>query len=131
MPSFGQASKGHLLTCDERLQRVAREVVKNYDCSVWEGHRGEEDQTRYFRHGKSRVRWPNSKHNVRPSKAMHLLPHPFPGWENSKTFYFFGGYVVRTAEVLGIKLRWGGDWDSDYDLDDQKFMDLMHFELAE
>ena len=62
---------------------------------------------------------------------MHLLPHPFPGWENIKTFYFFGGYVVRTAEVLGIKLRWGGDWDSDYDLDDQKFMDLIHFELAE
>ena len=38
------------------------------------------------------------------------------------------GLVLGIAAVFGIKIRWGGDWDSDNDLNDQKFMDLAHFE---
>jgi len=30
---------------------------------------------------------------------------------------------------MGIRLRWGGDWDGDTELDDNKFDDLPHFEL--
>ena len=41
------------------------------------------------------------------------------------------GYIQATADKLGIKIRWGGDWDSDGDLDDQTFMDLGHFELVD
>ena len=43
----------------------------------------------------------------------------------------FAGYVQGVAEQLGIKIRWGGDWDSDFDFKDQTFNDLVHFELRE
>jgi peptidoglycan L-alanyl-D-glutamate endopeptidase CwlK len=33
---------------------------------------------------------------------------------------------------LGVKLRWGGNWDRDGEpVTDQDFQDLVHFELAE
>lgn len=35
------------------------------------------------------------------------------------------------AQSMCIEIRFGGDWDRDYDLDDQDFMDLVHFELIE
>jgi len=108
-----------------------REVVKTYDCSIREGHRGKELQNKYKKEGKSRLSWPNGLHNTIPSKAVHTVPYPFPGWEEKKlkSFYHFAGYVRRVAEEMGIKIRWGGNWDMDTDMNDQSFMDLIHFEV--
>ena len=132
MAKFGQSSEEHLKTCDPRLQMLFREVVQTYDCSVWEGHREEEAQNLYFRQGKSRLQWPDGPHNADPSKAVHVVPFPFPGWEEKKlkSFYHFAGYVRRVAEGMAIKLRWGGNWDRDTDMNDQSFMDLIHFEVV-
>ena len=33
------------------------------------------------------------------------------------------------AGKMKHRIRWGGDWDGDTDVKDQKFMDLPHFEL--
>ena len=33
--------------------------------------------------------------------------------------------------MLGVRLRWGGDWDSDLEVDDNDFDDLPHFELVD
>ncbi len=41
----------------------------------------------------------------------------------------FVGYVLGTASMMGVNLRWGGDWDGDRDLADQDFDDWPHFEL--
>ena len=39
-------------------------------------------------------------------------------------------HIMATAKRLGYNnMRWGGDWDKDFDLDDQTFNDLCHFEL--
>ncbi len=35
------------------------------------------------------------------------------------------------ASQMGTPLRWGGDWDGDTELRDQKFVDLPHFEVLE
>ena len=43
-------------------------------------------------------------------------------------FYYFGGYVLGTAQEMGIDIRWGGDWDGDRSISDQTFDDLVHFE---
>jgi len=37
---------------------------------------------------------------------------------------------MGVASQMGIKIRWGGDWDSDGSVCDNKFNDLVHFELA-
>ena len=39
------------------------------------------------------------------------------------------GFVMGIANTVGIKLRWGGDWDKDTELKDNKFNDLGHFEI--
>jgi len=130
MPNFGQKSSDNLSTAHPDLQLLFKAVVRDFDCSVLCGHRSEQEQNEVFQVGKSKVQFPESKHNQFPSMAVDVAPYPI-NWENLKRFYFFGGYVKKTAELLGIKIRWGGDWDSDTLTDDQKFMDLPHFELIQ
>ena len=50
-------------------------------------------------------------------------------YENMDRHYYFGGYVLATAEKLGLKVRWGGDWDGDRETKDQTVNDLVHFEV--
>jgi peptidoglycan L-alanyl-D-glutamate endopeptidase CwlK len=69
----------------------------------------------------------NSKHLT--GNAVDLAPYPID-WKNTKRFYHFAGIVLGVATEMGIRIRWGGDWDMDDDLDDQSFMDLVHFEIV-
>ena len=39
------------------------------------------------------------------------------------------GFVEGVAVMMGIKIRCGGDWDMDHDFDDQRLIDLPHYEL--
>jgi len=130
MPAFGRTSRSRLETCHPDLQRVFKKVVKTWDCSVLEGHRSKEKQDKLFSEGKSKVRWPNSKHNPEVSMAVDVAPYPID-WEDLGRFYMFAGYVLRVAEEEGVKLRYGGDWDGDGRTADQTFHDLPHFELEE
>ena len=41
MAKFGRKSRERLETCHEDLQDLFNEVVRFFDCSVLEGHRGE------------------------------------------------------------------------------------------
>jgi len=132
MPKFSLKSQDRLNTCHPLLQELFREVVKDDDCSIFEGHRNRRRQNEFFRQGKSRVKWPDGKHNVMPSMAVDAGPwlekKGIP-WDKPKQFYFFAGKVRAKARELGIQVRWGGDWDGDGDVTDQQFNDLPHWEL--
>ena len=130
MPKFSAISKERLATCDERLQRVFNEVVKYFDCMVIEGHRNQADQDKYYFQKKSKVRWPNGKHNKLPSHAVDVMPFPV-NWNDINRICYFAGFVMATALSMGIKLRWGKDWNGDTDLNDQKFQDGPHYEIME
>lgn len=130
MPKFSEISQARLATCDERLQRVFNRVIEHFDCIILEGHRGQEFQDLCFRLGKSKVKFPDGKHNSIPSKAVDVLPFPVD-WNDTLRMAFFAGYVVATAAEMGIKLRWGGDWDKDTQLKDEKFVDFPHFEIVD
>jgi peptidoglycan L-alanyl-D-glutamate endopeptidase CwlK len=130
MASFGVRSKTRLQEAHPDLQRLFERVVQNFDCAVIEGHRDEEKQNALFNSGQSKVQWPNSKHNSTPSMAVDVCPYPCD-WDDAQEFYFFSGYVLGIAKEMGIKIRWGGDWDQDLDINDQNFNDLVHFELVE
>lgn len=127
MYKFGSTSSRRLGECHEDIQKVFNEVIKIIDCSVLEGHRDKETQDHYFATGRSKVRFPNGKHNATPSDAIDAAPYPI-NWDDKERFYYFAGIVLGIAASLGVKLRWGGDWDRDNDLDDQTFDDLVHFE---
>jgi hypothetical protein len=126
--NYSKKSKKQLATCHPKLQELFNEVIKEYDCTIIIGHRNKKKQDEAFRTGASKKEFPFSKHNSHPSIAADVAPYPID-WNNTKRFYHFAGYVQATADRMGIKIRWGGDWDSDNDLDDQTFMDLVHFEL--
>ena len=128
MAKFGRNSRTRLATCDKQLQKLFNEVVKYFDCSVLVGFRGENEQNTAYKSGHSKVRWPNGKHNSKPSTAVDVAPYPID-WEDRERFIYFGGFVKGYAFRMGIPLRWGGDWDNDTSLSDNKFDDLVYFEL--
>jgi peptidoglycan L-alanyl-D-glutamate endopeptidase CwlK len=128
MPHFSQRSYERLKTCHPDLIRLFETVVRGFDCTVLEGHRGEQAQNDAYDKGYSKLRYPDSKHNKTPSLAVDVAPYPVD-WNDRERFYFFAGYVKGVAEELDITIRWGGDWDSDTHVHDQTFFDLPHFEL--
>ena len=128
MPRFSKRSLGRLETCDERLQELFKEVVKRFDCTIIEGHRGEERQNEAYREGNSKVKYPNGKHNKLPSIAVDVAPYPID-WSDRDRFHYFGGYVIGIAQQMGLNIRWGGDWDQDTKTKDNRFDDLVHFEI--
>ena len=130
MPFFSLNSLNNLETCDIQLQRLFKEVVKTYDCSVICGHRTKEKQNEAFKSNRSKLRYPKSKHNRFPSKAVDVIPYPVD-WNDVGAHYLFAGYVLRVAYEMNIKIRYGGDWDSDKKTEDQTFNDLPHFELID
>ncbi|MDX9730213.1 MAG: hypothetical protein RBT63_00445 [Bdellovibrionales bacterium] len=127
--NFSQRSKANLATCHEDLQRLFCEVVVKYDCTILEGHRGEAEQNAAFDRGDSKLQWPDGKHNKAPSLAVDVAPYPID-WKDLKRFAHFAGYVQATADRLGIKIRWGGDWNGDRNLTNDRFLDMVHFELV-
>jgi peptidoglycan L-alanyl-D-glutamate endopeptidase CwlK len=129
MPNFSDKSLAKLATSDPRLQRVFHEVVRNFDCTILEGHRNKERQNRMVAEGKSQVRWPDGKHNTVPSMAVDVCPYPIV-WDDRERQTLFAGYVLATAKAMGVNLRWGGDWDRDTEVRDNGFDDLVHFELV-
>ena len=114
MPKFGPKSRENLKTCHQDLQLLFNTVVREFDCSVTDGHRTAADQTAAFRAGKSKAKWPESKHNKNPSMAVDVVPYPVD-YEDINRFYRFAGYVQAKAEMLGIKVKWGGDFENLFD----------------
>ena len=130
MPRFGKKSRERLGTCDKRLQDVFNEVIKYVDCSILEGHRDEKRQDKLFEESKTKVRYPMGRHNSSPSRAVDVVPYPVD-WEDRERFHLFAGFVLGMAYRMGISLRWGGDWNQNFEVDDNKFDDFPHFELVD
>lgn len=150
MPRYGNRSERVLATVEPMLGTVMRHVIEWFDHSILVGHRNQSEQNRAFGDGRSRLPWPQSSHNSKPSFAVDAAPYS-PGkgvdWlipkfaklkqtdpelyariRNYGRYCYFAGAVMATGRELGVKLRWGGDWDGDTDLADQTFDDLVHFE---
>jgi len=136
MASYGKASLAKLETCHKEIQAVCFEVIPVFDHTIIWGARGEAEQTRAFEEGFSTKPWPESKHNAVPpglSDAVDIAPwhttKPHIRWDATNEFIYLAGHMMQTAAMLGIQLRWGGDWDRDHDLYDiNKPFDLGHFE---
>ena len=127
MPSFSKRSKTNLSQAHPDLQTLFNEVIKERDCSVICGERGEKAQNKAYAEGNSKKRYPDSKHNKKPSLAVDVVPWPLD-WNDIKGFKEFGEYVMRVYERMWgegkIKsvISWGGHW--------RTFKDYPHYEIA-
>ena len=128
MPRFGKRSRERLATCEKDLQMLLNEVIKYVDCSILEGHRGKDRQNSLFEEGKTKVKYPRGRHNASPSRAVDVVPYPID-WEDRERMTLFAGFVLGVASQMGIDIRWGGDWDKDFEVKDNMFDDFPHFEL--
>ena len=130
MPSFGSQSLSNRGTLHPKLKELVDEAIAIVDFSIIWGHRDEAAQNAAFDSGSSKKKWPYSRHNVLPSRAVDIIPYP-TGWRDLPQFYRLAGVIQALAYKLDLSIRWGGDWDSDGDFSDQLFNDLAHFELGE
>lgn len=137
MPQFGPTSRKRLLTCSPGLQLVMNTAIKSGpDFTVLEGHRPTAKQLEYYAKGRTtpgpivtHVDGVNrmSEHNYSPSRAADIAPWPID-WDDVSRFMVLGGYILAVANILKVPLRWGADWNRNYDTSDERFVDLPHFE---
>lgn len=117
---FSKRSIANLKQCHEDLQRVMNEVIKDFDITVICGHRGEKEQNEAYNSGNSNAKFGESKHNSFPSMAVDIVPYPLD-WNDIPRFEEMGEVVMRKADELGIKIKWGRDFKG--------LKDYPHFEL--
>ena len=126
MPRFGQASQRRLKGINTKLVNVLNQAIKHFDFIVIEGKRSLETQKEYVAKGASKTL--ESKHLE--GKAVDIAPYPID-YDDEERFVYLGGFILGVASQLGVKLRWGLDWDNDTYTKDTSFRDIGHFEIRE
>ncbi len=129
MYKYSKTSRKRLDSCHPELQRLFNSLIEDYDVSIICGHRSKAEQDKAVADGASKTRYPNSKHNSMPSLGIDAALYPI-NWNDHGRHYMFVGIVRERAKQLGIPIRCGADWDSDFATNDQTFNDLVHFEYA-
>ncbi len=61
--------------------------------------------------------------------AADMAPYPVD-WNDRNRFFYLAGIVKGCAARLGLKVRWGGDFNQDQNFRNDSFVDLPHFELV-
>ena len=120
---WGKKSKDLLATCDKRLQDMANMMLarSEFDLTVTDGYRGEEDQNWAYVNGKSKAKFGQSKHNYFPSKAIDICPYPI-NWDTKDVrWQEMALNAMWCAGKLGFEITWGGSFKT--------FKDMPHFEL--
>jgi len=128
MYKFGSRSRKAMKNIHPDLKKILNEVIKHVDCSVLEGQRSQERQDKLYEQGRTKVKYPNGRHNDSPSNAVDVVPYPID-WDDRERFHLFAGFVLGIAKSMGINLRWGGDWNQNFEVDDNQFDDFPHFEI--
>jgi len=120
MSQWSLTSARRLETCHEDLIIGFDEVLQVRDCSVLYGFRNERDQNMLFDRGFSRVMWPNSRHNIKRSEGIDVMPYPVD-YNDINGMYHFAGIVKGVFYELGIDIEWGGEFKG--------FFDGAHYQL--
>lgn len=136
---FGTRSKAVRATLHCDLQAIVDKALSYgiYDFGLTCGHRTVEQQQQLFAEGKTHIDGISrlGKHNQTPSEAVDFIPSPgeingINVWSDKQRFAVIAGLLMAAAAELGIKVRWGGDWDGDGNNADSRLHDMPHLELV-
>ena len=119
---LSKTSRQKLQTCHSDLIKLIEAVAETEKCAVICGFRGRHEQEKAYMAGKSKAKWGQSKHNLKPSHAVDVVPVPL-NWEDIPAFEKLGEKIMAKAKELGINIRWGRDFTN--------LKDYPHFELME
>jgi peptidoglycan L-alanyl-D-glutamate endopeptidase CwlK len=137
--TYGTSSNAKLDSCHEEIGRVMRRAIKmtpiHIDLTIVHGFRDKALQNgldpRF-----TNARWPSSYHNAEDedgnpmSEAVDFAPlinGKIP-WKDTPIFCYVAGIIYAAAELEGVKLTWGNDFDNDGDTTDQSLADVGHFQ---
>lgn len=133
-------SLSRLQSVHPTLGLVVIEAEKIVPLIVIEGHRGKEAQDKAFAEKKSKLQWPNGKHNALPSLAVDLAPFYMEGstraidWGDLIAFGRIMGCIQTIAHQMRVQLRFGLDWDGDFRSagrdPGETFLDAPHVEIV-
>lgn len=138
MYAWSNRSHEKLITCEKDIQRLFNEVLKYTDCTVVCGHRNEQKQNEYYYSTpqRSKLKYPNSKHNKYPSQAIDIVPfiNGELSWVRDDIIRFAGIVLIIARQLydageMSHKIRWGGTWSTKFDAPFARFFDGAHFEL--
>jgi hypothetical protein len=129
---MNKTSLRKLATAHDDLQKLAHWVDKRYPIQIICGVRHEKEQNEAFDKGFSKLKFPESKHNINPAKmrirshAIDAVPDPDKNpatieWNEIDEFEKMCLVFEQGADELGIKIRLGRDF---------KIKDFPHIELA-
>jgi len=136
MPKFGKTSQSRIDDLSEPMAAILTRTIKLVDFTVLETHRGKAKQNEYFRTGKSKLKWPQSKHNKKPSNAADVAlwykEKPHVRWDKKHLvdFAHLMGIIRGVAASMGYKVRCGFDWDMDGQGTDERWNDYPHVEYV-
>jgi peptidoglycan L-alanyl-D-glutamate endopeptidase CwlK len=123
---MNKTSLKKLSTCHDNIQKLAKAVNEVFPIQCICGYRNEIDQQKAYEMKASKLKYPDSKHNKKPSLAGDFVPDPDKNpatieWGDIKSFELMCLTFEQKADELGIKIRLGRDF---------KFKDYPHIELA-
>lgn len=112
-----------LKLADPKLQEWFTTLIKpkfpqvHISCSF----RGKEEQEEAFLDGKTKLHWPNSKHNKTPALALDLFQLDFNGLACWPWGFFRD--IAKLSDESKAPVEWGGVWT--------KLGDANHYELTD
>lgn len=122
---MNKTSRLKLESCHQNIIRLAIAVNNIYPIQCICGHRNEYEQSKAFHNGMSRLEFPKSKHNSKPSLAADFVPDPDNSaktldWNDIEEFERMCLVFEQVADEMDIKIRLGRDFS---------FKDFPHIEL--
>jgi len=136
--SLGQQSRARLKGVHPDLVKVVELAIKKTatDFLVLEGVRTPARQKELYAQGRTRpgqvVTWTlTSNHFAKADgfgHAVDLAPYPVD-WNDLKKFDAISKAMFAAAAELGIRIRWGADWDQDGKSRERGESDSPHFEI--
>jgi len=127
VPRFSKRSLAELESCHIVLQRLMRRVIERTDFSVICGFRGQKEQDKAYSDGRSKLKFPHSKHNTSPSLAVDIVPFPVD-FQDIERFKELAAIVkeewaaMPDEQKLRYRLEHGGDWKA--------FSDWPHWQIV-
>ena len=134
---FGQRSLDRLNGVNTRLVSVVHRALElsTVDFTVVEGLRSKERQAQLYAQGRTtpgnKVTWTLKSKHI-DGLAVDLAPFADGkiDWSDSKKFDAIAKAMFMAAAELGVKIRWGKDWNANGIIGERGEVDSPHFELA-